>query len=100
MENQNMFCDELLTVEELCERIKYKKQSIYNLIYRDKFILGKHFLKPSPKKILFKWSAISNWLGYKSSITIYTKDVSDSNDGTTQKNKAKESNVDECRILV
>ena len=26
------------------------------------FIIGKHFLKPSSKKILFKWSEIHKWM--------------------------------------
>jgi hypothetical protein len=100
MENQKMFYEELLTIKELCERIKYKRQSIYNLIYKDKFILGIHFLKPSPKKILFKWSAISDWLGDKSSSTILTKDVSNPNDRKTIEGMVKESNVNKCKIIV
>ena len=95
-----MFNDELLTVKELCERIKYKKQSIYNLIYRNKFILGIHLLKPSPKKILFKWSAILEWIGDDSSSSISTKDISNINDVEYNKNKAKESHVENCRIFV
>ena len=100
MENQRMFYDELLTVEELCERIKYKRQSVYNLIYRGQFVLGHHFLKPSSKKILFKWSAVSDWLGDKSSRSIFTKDVSNFNDRMILENKAKESNVEKCKIVV
>ncbi len=100
MKKQSMFHDELLTVEELCERIKYKKQSIYNLIYRDKFILGIHFLKPSPKKILFKWSAILDWIGDDSSIPISTKDISNSNDRKSVNSKGKESHVEKCKIFV
>ncbi|HOV88031.1 MAG TPA: helix-turn-helix domain-containing protein [Syntrophobacteraceae bacterium] len=55
--------EEYLTIKELCERIKYERQTIYNLIHRGIFKLGEHFLKPSPKKILFRWSAIQAWLG-------------------------------------
>ncbi|MBF0509141.1 MAG: helix-turn-helix domain-containing protein [Deltaproteobacteria bacterium] len=55
--------DEYLTVDELCRRIKFAKQTIYNLIHRKSFIAGKHYIKPSPKKILFKWSEIQAWLG-------------------------------------
>ena len=54
--------EEYLTVQELGERIKFSKQSIYNLIYKKKFILGVHYLKPTPKKILFVWSEIEKWL--------------------------------------
>jgi hypothetical protein len=55
--------EEYLTTEELCDRIKYQKQTIYNLIHRRVLVPGKHFLKPTPKKILFRWSAIQAWIG-------------------------------------
>lgn len=54
--------EELLTIDELCARIKYKKQSIYNLIHRGKFLQGKHYVKPRGK-LLFIWHAILEWLG-------------------------------------
>jgi predicted DNA-binding transcriptional regulator AlpA len=54
--------EEYLTVQELGERIKFSKQSIYNLIYKKKFILGVHYLKPTLKKILFVWSEVEKWL--------------------------------------
>ena len=54
--------EEYLTVQEIGKRIKFSKQSIYNLIYMKKFILGVHYLKPTPKKILFVWSEIEKWL--------------------------------------
>jgi predicted DNA-binding transcriptional regulator AlpA len=55
--------EEYLTVKELSQRIKLAVQTIYNFIHEAKFILGKHYLKPTPKKILFKWSAIREWMG-------------------------------------
>jgi len=57
--------DEYLTTEELCARIKFKKQSIYNKIYKGELVEGTHFLKPSPRKLLFRWSAMMAWLGDK-----------------------------------
>ena len=54
--------EEYLTVAELSKRIKFSKQSIYNLINKKIFIIGKHYLKPRPKKILFKWSEIMTWM--------------------------------------
>jgi hypothetical protein len=57
-----MMEDEYLTLAELCARIKYARQTIYNLIHEKKLIIGKHYLKPTPKKILFKWSAIKDWM--------------------------------------
>ena len=55
--------DEYLTVNELSARIKFSKQSLYNLIHKGSLVLGKHYLKPTPKKILFKWSEIQLWMG-------------------------------------
>lgn len=55
--------EEYLTVKELSEKIKFSKQSLYNLIHRGTFVLGKHYLKPTPKKVLFKWSKIREWMG-------------------------------------
>ena len=54
--------EDYLTVEELSLKIKYSKQSLYNLIYKKNFVLGKHYFKPTPKKILFKWSEIQSWV--------------------------------------
>ena len=54
--------EEYVTVQELGKRIKFSKQSIYNLIYKKKFTLGVHYLKPTPKKILFVWSEVEKWL--------------------------------------
>jgi predicted DNA-binding transcriptional regulator AlpA len=55
--------EEYLTVKELSQRIKLAVQTIYNFIHDGKFIAKKHYLKPTPKKILFKWSAIKEWMG-------------------------------------
>jgi predicted DNA-binding transcriptional regulator AlpA len=54
--------EKYLTVSELSSRIKFSKQTLYNLIYKGTFVLGKHYLKPSPKKILFRWSEIYKWM--------------------------------------
>ena len=54
--------EEYLTVDELSSKIKFSRQSLYNLIYKKTFILGKHYFKPTPKKILFKWSEIQAWI--------------------------------------
>ena len=54
--------EEYLTVDELSSKIKFSKQSLYNLIYKKTFIKGKHYFKPTPKKILFKWSEIQAWI--------------------------------------
>lgn len=42
--------EDYFTIDELSSKIKYSKQSLYNLIYKKTFILGKHYFKPTPKK--------------------------------------------------
>ena len=54
--------EEYISVKILSERIGYKVQSIYNMIHKNTFILNQHYFKPTPKKILFKWSAVKLWL--------------------------------------
>ena len=54
--------EEYINAAELAARIKEKKQTIYNRIYKKDFLLGIHYVKPTPKKLLFKWNAIVSWL--------------------------------------
>jgi len=54
--------EEYLTINELSQRIKMKPGSIRNLMSSGKLILNVHYVKPTPKKILFMWSAIEAWL--------------------------------------
>lgn len=61
-----------LTVDELASRIKFSKQSIYNFIYKKTFIMGKHYFKPTPKIILFKWSEIQAWIEKPADASIET----------------------------
>ena len=49
--------EQYLTVKELSERLKLARQTIYNMIHKRDFILNHHYFKPTPRKILFKWSA-------------------------------------------
>ena len=67
--------DKYLTVKELCELIKYSPRSIYNLICQKKLICGKHYIKPSHKKILFKKSAIQEWLKEQICLVIEHKPI-------------------------
>jgi hypothetical protein len=62
---------EYLTVLELSAKIKYTEQSIYNLINKNIFIQGVHYYKPTPKKILFKWGSIINWIEGNESMSEY-----------------------------
>jgi predicted DNA-binding transcriptional regulator AlpA len=70
--------EEFLTVQELSKRIKYAKQSIYNFINKGTFIQGKHYIKPSRKKILFIWSAVNEWLNDSD------KEIQEINNNTSQ----------------
>jgi predicted DNA-binding transcriptional regulator AlpA len=54
--------EDYLTVGELSERIKFSRQTLYNMIFAKKFVKGQHYIKPSRKKVLFKWSVIQAWL--------------------------------------
>ena len=53
--------EEYLSVKEMSERTKLRRQTIYNMIYRGEFVLNKHYYKPKGK-ILFISSAIESWL--------------------------------------
>ena len=54
--------EEYLTVAGLSLRIKFRPQTIYNMISKRIFINNIHYFKPTPKKILFRWSAVEEWL--------------------------------------
>ena len=51
-----------LDIKELCSRIKYKPQTIYNKIHQGVFVEGTDYIKPMGK-LLFKWSGIRRRLG-------------------------------------
>jgi predicted DNA-binding transcriptional regulator AlpA len=54
--------DEYLAPDEVCRRTTYSKQTIYNKVCDGTFKLGVHYVKPTKRKLLFKWSAIVAWL--------------------------------------
>jgi len=54
--------EEYLTAKELSTRIKYPVGSIKNLVCQKVFIKNKHYVKPTPRKLLFIWSACEAWL--------------------------------------
>jgi predicted DNA-binding transcriptional regulator AlpA len=54
--------EKLMTVKELSGQIQFAPQTIYNKIHNGEFVLNIHYYKPSPKKILFIWSAVEEWL--------------------------------------
>ena len=73
--------EEYLTVQELSGRIKLAKQTIYNMVHKNEFVLNTHYYKPKPKIILFKWSAIEKWLEGDS------PDLNESTSCPTEKNE-------------
>jgi len=96
--------EEYLTVQELGERIKFSKQSIYNLIYKKKFILGVHYLKPTPKKILFVWSEVEKWLRQSmdepaDSMTPYSADQTEQNQPREKRKHTIKSDQKEARSI-
>lgn len=54
--------EEYLTTQELSDRIKMAPGSIRNLVWKNTFTEGVHFVKPTKRKLLFVWSACENWL--------------------------------------
>jgi len=53
---------EYMSVDELSSAIKFSKQTLYNKIFSGEFVKGYHYIKPSRRKVLFKWAAIEEWL--------------------------------------
>jgi len=59
--------EEYLTTDELSDRIKMAPGTIRNLVWRGEFKENIHYLKPTPRKLLFKWSNVEAWLHNRSS---------------------------------
>ena len=57
--------EEYLTTKELSGRIKLAPGTIRNLVWKKVFQENVHFLRPTPRKILFMWSRIEAWLHSK-----------------------------------
>ena len=54
--------EEYLTITELSSRIKMSPGTIRNLVWKNELIENVHYVKPTPRKLLFVWSAIEKWL--------------------------------------
>ena len=54
--------EEYLTTTELSERIKMKPGTIRDLVWKKELKINTHYFKPTPRKLLFIWSAIEKWL--------------------------------------
>jgi hypothetical protein len=59
--------EEYLTTSELSHRIKMTPGTIRNLVWRKEFRENVHYLKPTPRKLLFMWSGVQKWLHRDSS---------------------------------
>ena len=46
---------------ELCERLHYKPQTIYNKMSTGELQLGVHYFKPAGR-LFFSWSAMEEWV--------------------------------------
>jgi len=72
--------EEYLTTKELSGRIKYKPGTLRNLIWKKVLLENVHFVRPTPRKILFVWSRIEAWL--------HSKDIIEPNNhGSNKKNQ-------------
>lgn len=58
--------EEYLITIELSRRIKMTPGTIRNLVWKGELIENVHYIKPTPRKLLFVWSAIEAWLHGKS----------------------------------
>lgn len=54
--------EEYLTTYELSKRIKMAPGTIRNLVWKDILKKDIHYLKPTPRKLLFVWSEVQAWL--------------------------------------
>jgi hypothetical protein len=54
--------EEYLTITQLSDRIKMAPGTIRNLVWKKVFRQNTHYVKPTPRKILFVWSQVEKWL--------------------------------------
>lgn len=64
---ESFLMQEYLTTLELSSRIKMAPGTIRNLVWKNEFKENIHYLKPTPRKLLFVWSEIQEWLYRNSS---------------------------------
>lgn len=56
---------EYLSLDELCQQIPYRPQTIRNLMSQGILLKGVHYFKPTSRRVVFKWAAIKNWVECK-----------------------------------
>jgi len=54
--------EEYLTTQELSARIKLAPGTIRNLVWQKRLLENVHYVKPTPRKLLFLWSRVEQWL--------------------------------------
>ena len=54
--------EEYLTTNELSRRIKMAPGTIRNLVWQNRLLENIHYVKPTPRKLLFLWSRVEHWL--------------------------------------
>jgi hypothetical protein len=57
-----VFMEEYLTTFELSDRIKMSPGTIRNLVWKKEFKENIHYIKPTPRKLLFIWAPVEEWL--------------------------------------
>jgi predicted DNA-binding transcriptional regulator AlpA len=103
MNNNYIESEKYLTIDEVAELSKYKKQTLYNKIYKREFIDGKHYKKLSRKKLLFIQTGIREWLGENADDTIkadYEIDIIGILCGQKRKNSKCNNATEKCRIKI
>ena len=53
---------EYLTLQEVSRRIKMAPGTLRNLVWKKELQEGNHYIKPTPRKLIFLWSAVEGWL--------------------------------------
>ena len=67
--------NEYLTTKELSSRIKMAPGTIRNLVWKKTFKENVHYVKPTGRKLLFVWSAVSTWLHGQSQVSTQEKSL-------------------------
>jgi hypothetical protein len=60
--NNEGYMGEYLTTAELSKRIKMSPGTIRNLVWKKELKENYHYLKPTPRKLLFIWDKVESWL--------------------------------------
>ena len=67
--------EEYLTTKELSDRIKLAPGTIRNLVWKNELKENIHYIKPTPRKLLFIWEKVREWLYRKSPGCLVQSDI-------------------------